>query len=127
MKARSRYNKSVTTVSEYLVQFPQDVKTRLSVIRNVVRKCAPKAVESISYSIPAYKLEGKRLVYFAGYGKFVSLYALPKTTKAFTKELSAYKTSKGTVQFQNSEPFPLPLIRKIVYARVAEVKKELAP
>jgi uncharacterized protein YdhG (YjbR/CyaY superfamily) len=39
---------------------------------------------------------------------------------AFKKELSGYKSAKGSVQFPIDEPLPLPLIRRIVEFRVKE-------
>ena len=40
--------------------------------------------------------------------------------KAFQKELSQYKTGKGSIQFPYSQPLPLDLIAKIVKFRVEE-------
>ncbi len=114
MKARN-----VTTVDEYIRSYPRAIASRLRAIRAVIRKAAPHAEESISYGMPAYKLNGP-LVYFAAQKNHIGLYALPKATAALKKELAPYKTSKGAVQFQNDEPLPLPLIRKIVMFRVKE-------
>jgi len=79
---------------------------------------APDAVESISYAMPAYKLNGKPLVYFAGYKNHIGFYATPTGHEAFKEELSKYKQGKGSVQFPVDEPMPLDLIRRIVAFRV---------
>lgn len=50
---------------EYVSQFPKDIQEKLMSMRNLVRGTAPGAEEGISYGIPAYKLYGKSLVYFA--------------------------------------------------------------
>ncbi len=109
------------TVEGYIKMFPKDIAERLTAIRKIVQKLAPQADEGISYGMPSYKLHGP-LVYFAGFKNHIGLYALPQTGVVFQKELSSYKTSKGTVQFQHTEPLPLPLIRKIVTYRVKENK-----
>jgi uncharacterized protein YdhG (YjbR/CyaY superfamily) len=109
------------TVDGYIKMFPKDIAERLTAIRKIIQKLAPRAEEGISYGMPSYKLNGP-LVYFAGFKNHIGLYALPKTGVVFQKELSSYKTSKGTVQFQHTEPLPLPLIRKIVTYRVKENK-----
>jgi uncharacterized protein YdhG (YjbR/CyaY superfamily) len=121
-----RYNKSIKTVDQYIRMQVPAVAQRLRAIRAIVKKSAPKAVEGIGYSMPAYKLDGKVLMYFAAMKNHIGLYALPSTQVTFKKELEKYKTSKGTVQFQHDEPLPLPLIRKIVAFRVREalVKKD---
>ena len=89
-------------------------------MRKIVRETSSKADESIRYGMIGYKLNGKALVYLGGFTKHVSLFALPAATRAFQKELSEYKTSKGTIQFRLDEPLPVGLIRKIVRYRVKE-------
>jgi uncharacterized protein YdhG (YjbR/CyaY superfamily) len=112
--------KKYTDVDSYIKDFPKDVQSRLKTLRTIIKKAAPKAEEAFSYGIAGYKLYGKPLVYFGGFEKHVSLYALPSGTKAFQKDVSAYKTSKGTVQFPHRRPLPISLIRKIVAYRVRE-------
>ncbi len=75
--------------------------------------------------MPAYKLNGKPLVYFAGYENHVGLYTTPSGHAAFEKELSKYKQGKGSVQFPLDEPMPLDLITRIVKFRAGvNVEKE---
>lgn len=69
--------------------------------------------------MPAFFLNGN-LLYFAGYKKHIGLYPLPKTMRAFKKELAAFKHAKGSVQFPLDQPLPLPLIRKIIQFRILE-------
>ena len=73
--------------------------------------------------MPAYKLNGKPLAYFAAYEKHIGFYPTPSGTAKFTKELSKYKSGKGSVQFQLDEPIPFGLIEKIVEFRVKENTK----
>lgn len=96
----------------------------LEQIREIIIKAAPKAEELISYKMPAYKYHGV-LVYFAGYKNHIGFYAAPTGHEAFKRELSIYKTGKGSVQFPLDQPMPLNLISKIVKFRVKEnLKKE---
>ena len=87
--------------------------------QRTVQKAAPKAAEVISYQMPAFKLNGM-LVYFAAFKNHIGFYALPSGHHTFKKELSIYKTGKGSVQFPLEEPLPLKLIVKIVKFRVKE-------
>ena len=108
------------TMDEYLQTVPPDVRDILEKIRQTIRKAAPGAVESISYQMPAFKLNGKILVYFAAWKNHIGFYALPSGNAAFEKELSAYKMAKGSIQFPLDKPIPFDLIEKMVKFRAAE-------
>lgn len=106
-------------MDEYISSFPEDVQRILEKTRQTIRKAAPEATETISYQIPTFKLNGKYLVYFAGYTKHISLYPIPSGKEA-PKELSPYKSGKGTVRFPIDKPIPFDLVRKIVQFRIKE-------
>ena len=108
------------SVEEYIATFPKEVQLLLEKIRQIILKTAPKATESISYGMPAYKLNGKPLVYFGGYKKHIGFYATPTGHSAFSEKLSKYKQGKGSVQFPINEPIPYDLIAKIVTFRAKE-------
>jgi len=108
-----------STVDEYIASFPPAVRKLLSAMRKTIKAAAPKAEELISYQMPAYKCKGV-LVYFAAFEKHIGFYATPTGHAAFKKELSAYKTGKGSVQFPITEPMPLDLVKRIVQFRVKE-------
>ncbi|HRP70182.1 MAG TPA: DUF1801 domain-containing protein [Turneriella sp.] len=114
-------------VEEYIAVFPQNIRKILEQLRLTIKQSAPEAVESIAYAMPAYKLNKKPLVYFAGYKNHIGFYATPTGHSAFAKELSRYKQGKGSVQFPLDEPVPLSLIKRIVEFKVKEnlkTKKE---
>ncbi len=113
----------LTTIDQYIEMFPKEVQDILQTVREVIREEVPDAVETISYAIPTFKLNGKNLVHFAGMKNYLGFYPTPSPIVAFKKELSQYKTSKGAIQFPFNEPIPLPLIRKIVAFRVKENAK----
>jgi len=112
--------KQFRTIDEYIETFPKDVQPILEKVRQTIRKAAPKAVEAISYQMPTFKLNGKGLVYFAGYKSHIGFYPIPSGVEAFKKELSKYKQGKGSVQFPLAEPVPYDLVKRIVQFRVKE-------
>ena len=112
--------KTFQNVDEYIQDFEKETQERLIATRKIIRETAPEAVESISYGMPAYKVNGKPLVYFGGYKSHIGFYATPTGHKAFEKELSNYKQGKGSVQFPLNEPLPEKLIKEIVLFRLAE-------
>ena len=111
------------SVDEYVSIFPASTKTILEQMRSIIKKAAPQAEEVISYNMPAYKLNGI-LVYFAGYDKHVGFYPTPSALEAFKKEISAYKSSKGAVQFPLNEPLPVSLITEMVKFRVMQIQEK---
>jgi len=106
-------------IDGYIAGFPKDIQIILNKIRDVIRKAAPEAEETIKYGIPTFTLEGN-LVHFAAYKNHLGFYPAPSGIKAFQKELSVYKGSKGTIQFPTNKPLPVNLISKIVKFRVKE-------
>ena len=112
-------SKAAVDVVHYIADFPETTQKLLDQLRATIKKAAPKATESISYMMPAYKYEGA-LVYFGGYKKHIGFYPMPAAITAFKKELSAYNLTKGTIQFPLDKPLPLSLITKIVKFRVSE-------
>lgn len=109
----------INSVAAYIASFPPATRRQLSAIRKTIKAAAPKAEELISYQMPAYKYKGV-LVYFAAFEKHIGFYATPTGHSAFKKELSKYKTGKGSVQFPLTEPLPLDLVKRIVLFRVKE-------
>ena len=104
---------------KYIERFSKTTQKLLIKIRTTIRKAAPDAKESIKYGIISYVLNGN-LVHFGSFKKHIGFYPAPSGIKAFEKELSEYKTSKGVIQFPLDDPLPLKLITKIVKFRVKE-------
>lgn len=115
--------KPTSTIDEHITQFPIATQKKLQEIRELVRSLAPGAIETISYGIPTFKLNGN-LVHFAGYANHIGFYPGSEAIEVFKYELVGYKTSKGTVQFPLDRPLPLDLIRKITLFRVAKNSKK---
>jgi len=108
------------TIDEYIEASPKDVQSILQRLRLTIRRAAPEAVETISYQMPTFKLNGKGLVYFAAFKNHIGFYPIPSGIEAFKKELSRYKQGKGSVQFPIDKPIPYDLVRRIVRFRAKE-------
>lgn len=107
-------------VDQYLRELPADFRTALTRLRRTILASAPKAEESISYRMPAYKLHGP-LVYFAAFTDHCSLFpASKRTLKQFTTELARFDASGATIRFTPGKPLPAALVRRIIRARVRE-------
>lgn len=111
-------------VDDYIAGFPPQTQKLLQQIRDIIQAAAPDAREKISYQIAAFELNGRNLVYFAGWKKHVSLYPVPAGDEAFQRQIARYAGGRGTLKFPLDEPLPVKLIEKVVRLHVAEhVKK----
>src|SRR5258708_39775991 len=106
--------KPSTTIDEYISTFPDNTQAILGKVRQAIHKAAPDAVETTSYGIPTFDLNGKHLVFFAGWKHHISLYPLPAGDEAFQQTISQYKRAKGTIQLPLDKPLPYDLVEKIV-------------
>lgn len=112
----------ITSVDDYLAAQPAEVQRLLARVRRTLRKALPDAEETISYGIPAYKLQGRAVIYFAGWREHFAIY--PSGTAlaaAFTRELAGYAISKGTIRFPYDQGAPIALIARIAKFRAREI------
>jgi uncharacterized protein YdhG (YjbR/CyaY superfamily) len=110
------------SVDEYISLQAEPVAAKLAVVRSVLRLALPEAEEVISYNMPAYRFQGKVVLYFAGWKQHYSLYpAGPHLVDAFREELAGCKADKGTIRFSLSAPVPRKLISDIAKFRLSEV------
>lgn len=113
---------SATNIDSYIAEFPAEVAAILTQVRSTIAREAPDAVETISYAIPTFDLNGGHLVHFAGFAKHVGFYPGAEAVVEFANEFAHYKHATGSVQFPLDQPMPLELIRRVVAYRVAVVK-----
>jgi uncharacterized protein YdhG (YjbR/CyaY superfamily) len=107
------------TVDDYIGSYPEEVRVVLAEVRRTIHNTIPAAEEKISYQIPTFTLDGKYLVYFAGWKHHVSVYPVP-ADDALAEELAPYRAAKGTVKFPLNQPIPYDLIARLVTALVEQ-------
>ena len=112
------------TIDKYIKIFPKDIQIVLGKIRKIIKETAPEATEAISYQMPTFKLRGKNLVHFAAFKSHIGFYPTPSGTDKFKKEISIFKSGKGSIQFPLTEEIPYDLIQKIVKFRVKENERK---
>jgi uncharacterized protein YdhG (YjbR/CyaY superfamily) len=111
-------------IDGYLSTVPDDARTTLEELRRTIKAIAPGAVEAISYGMPAFKYQGRPLIYFGAWKNHCALYGM--SPDAHQDELAAYDISKGTIRFPTGEPLPEALVKTLVSARIAEIEAAAA-
>lgn len=106
-----------TSIDEYHASFLKDVQLLLEEMRGIIKKAVPKATETISYNMPAFK-QHSVLVYYAANKNHIGFYPTSQPIIAFEQQLKNYKTSKGAIQFPMDKPLPKKLIMDIVKFRM---------
>ena len=108
-------------IDEYLAGVPEPARSTLSRVRTAIRAALPPdATQTISYGMPAFRHNGRVMLWFAAFANHCSLFPTAAAIASFPQELKKYSVSKGTVQFPIDKPLPDVLIRKLVKARVAQ-------
>jgi uncharacterized protein YdhG (YjbR/CyaY superfamily) len=112
-------------VQAYLKTLEPEARRRLEKLRAAILAAAPGAAESFSYGVPAIRVNGKPVVCYAAAKAHYSLFPMSgKVMQAFSAELRAFDTSKGTIRFPLDRPLPVRLVRGIVKARLAELRSK---
>lgn len=111
------------TAQEYIESLPAATKGLVKELRQTIRQVSPTAEDMISYNMPAFKLNGKGLIWYAAWKEHISLYPRTRIMEEAIKELANYEGAKGTIKFPLTQPMPFDLIQKIVKFRMQEIKK----
>jgi uncharacterized protein YdhG (YjbR/CyaY superfamily) len=111
-------------VDAYIASRPPEQQDMLQRLRDDVARLAPDAVETISYDMPAFKLEGRFLLSFAGWKRHCTVY--PINDGLLTRHaavLEGYTSTKGGLHFTAAKPLPAALVDDLVRGRIDDVHR----
>ena len=103
----------MTTVDEYIAQFPDDVQERLQGVRSAIRAALPHGEERVRYAIPAVMLDSRHAVHYAGWKKHIGLYPVPRLDGPLEDEVAPYRAAKDSLRFLHSKPLPYDLVERL--------------
>lgn len=116
-----------TTIDDYIASFPPETRTILENVRRAMRKAAPGTEETISYGIPTFTLDGRYVIYFAGWKHHISIYPIPAGDEALARDIAPYRHAKGTLRFPLKEPIPYELIERLAAAAARRTSRPRSP
>lgn len=112
-------------IDAYLENVTPSQKEVLQHVRELIHEIIPEVEEAIAYAMPTFRYKGKNIVHFAAFKDHMSLFPTPEPIDALKEKLKAYKTSKGTIQFSESNLIPDDLLRDLIATSFESVKNRL--
>src|SRR3954468_13153094 len=103
------------SVDDYIASYPEETRTQLAGVRRTISQAAPHAGEKISYGMATFTVDGKPLIYYAGWKNHVGLYPVPTGDADFEEAIAPYRRAKDTVRFPITRPVPLELVTQITH------------
>lgn len=115
---------AVAQVRAYLAALPAPQRAALKRLRAVIREAAPDAADAFSYRIPAFRVGGRLIIWCAAWKAHLSIYPITAAMRrAGGAPLARFELSKGTIRFPLAEPIPAALVKRLVRARLAEIRR----
>jgi uncharacterized protein YdhG (YjbR/CyaY superfamily) len=112
------------TTDAYLAALPADRRRALERLRKTIKAIAPNAEECISYSMPAFRVEGRVVAGFRATGGGCSYYPFSgRTLATLAADLADYDQTKSALHFDPKRPLPRALVRTLLAARIAETAR----
>jgi uncharacterized protein YdhG (YjbR/CyaY superfamily) len=109
-----------TSINEYVSTLPENAQKAMGKIIATIKAKVPDAEESISYNMPAFKVNGEYFVHFSAWKNHIGMYPIPAGNEAFQKQVEPYRSAKSSLNFPIDKPMPIKLIEKIIKFRIAE-------
>jgi uncharacterized protein YdhG (YjbR/CyaY superfamily) len=114
---------SAEEVDEYLQGIEEPKRSTLEALRRTILDVVPDAEQVISYRVPAFRVGGKTVAGFAAFRDHLSY--LPFSGSVLPQlagELQGYAMTKSALHFPVDRPLPEALVRKLVAARLGEIR-----
>jgi len=112
------------SIDAYLENVNAAKRTALAKLRKTIHTIAPRAEECISYSMPAFRLDGAIVAGFSATTKGCSYFPFSGSTFAtLADELDGYDRTKSALHFSPEDGLPATLVRKLIKTRIAETRR----
>ena len=116
---RGRFN----SIDEYIRASAPDVRDILERIRQIARRAVPDARETISYQMPAFRID-RTFFYFAAFKNHIGIYPPVQGSATLNQALARYRGPKDNLKFPLDEPMPYDLIEKLITALATQYARK---
>lgn len=110
---------SAAEIDVYLADVEEPKRSTLEELRRRILEVVPEAEQTISYNMPAFRLDGKVVAGFAAFKHHLSY--LPHSGSVFdemAEDLEAYTYSKGSLRFAIDECLPQKVVKRLIEIRI---------
>src|SRR5690242_9561180 len=102
------------TVDDYVAALPDDARAHLDRVRRLVLETVPGATESISYGMPTFTVDGRKLVHVGAWKQHLGLYPLPAMPDDLAREAAPYRGTENTLRLPYREELPTALLGRVL-------------
>lgn len=100
----------------------------LADLRSRIREALPRAIECISYAMPAFRLHGHVIAGYAAQRRHSSFYPFSSQTLDLVADrLAGFSHTKAALHFSSAQPLTDDLLHLLLATRLAEVRATLPP
>ena len=115
---------SSDAVESYHAQAGETGRAFLLGVREVVHRHAPDATETMSYDMPTFLVDGRRLLHASAWSQHLAIYPLPPAEyldPEATAAVAAHSSGASTLKLPYREEFPTLVVDAVVRAHLARV------
>lgn len=114
-----------TTAHDYLVGLFDDPALRIDELRELSRRSAPGAEETIKWGSPAMvHPDGTILFVYSAHKHHANVTFTPSTREAFAHELRECATGEGSVKLPYGQRVPTQLLERMIAHRIREYEDD---
>ena len=111
------------TIDEYLEAQPEPQRSTLEALRAILREVVPDGEETLSYGVPAVRVEAGIVAGYAGFTGHCGYYPHSGAVLDRAGDLvEAYDRSAGTLRFPIDDVLPRTVVERLVELRRAEIE-----
>lgn len=115
----------MTVIDDHVARFDGAQRAALLATVETIRSALPGTTEVISYGMPTFKIDGEKgiaVVGLDGFSRHNSLFPYSGLVLGeFADDLARYPGTKGSIHFDRDRPFPAPLLKRLLKARIREI------
>jgi uncharacterized protein YdhG (YjbR/CyaY superfamily) len=113
---------TTSDIDDYLAALEEPKRSTLEEVRRRILEVVPQAEQCLSYSVPAFKVDGKTVAGLAAFKNHLSY--LPHSGSVLSSlgdDISGYEQTKGALHFPIDQPLARPLIKRLIDAKTREL------